>query len=90
MKIQFVATTTIKNGRIKSTSIDGYTRPNLSELDPTQPIANSLRTIVNGYVRDRVIEEGQCANTNVRSRVTYNRKNALLGIEVKIIEVIDA
>lgn len=87
MKVQFVTTTTVKGGRIRATSIDGYTKPQLAELDEEQPIANSLKPVVNGYVRDRIVAEGGSQEATVRSRVTYLRKNAQLSIEVKILGV---
>ena len=89
MKVQFVTTTLVRNGRIKVTSLDGYTKPNFEVGDPDQAIFRELRPLVNAYVRERIIVEGQATEAVVRSRVTRTRKNAeyVMGIEVKIIEV---
>jgi len=87
MKVQFITTTVIQGGHIKGTSLDGYTKSNFEAGDPDQAIFRDLRPLVNAYVRDRVVMEGQAAEAVVRTRVTRIRKNAEMNIELKIIEV---
>ena len=76
----------MKGGKIRATSIDGYTKPQYTEVDEEMPIATGLKSAVNGYVRDRVIGAGN-NDVVVRSRVTYNRKNSQLNIEIKILGI---
>lgn len=86
MKVQFVTTVTAKNGRIVSSKLDGFVGRSPNQ-DTGNDTFETLKPLVNTFVRHRYIDERNAKNFAVRLKVTARRKNDGLEIDIKVVEV---